>query len=127
METMGRILVVDDQPEVRDVVSIYLASFGYSVQEACESEEALLCLSGGDTYAAAVIDVTMPGMDGWTLLEELRRAHPDLPVVMMSGFTQVSAEEKTARDPHAVFLAKPFPQESLEECLKQVMGGGNGN
>lgn len=81
----ARVLVVDDEPEVRDVVATILRDSGMTVQEATDGQEALAAMA--DTPADLVItDLTMPGISGLELARELRARSPQLPILLLTGW-----------------------------------------
>src|SRR4051794_38703455 len=78
------ILVVDDDPDMRDFVAWALEDQGLEVRLASSGSQALDALAR-ETPVLVLLDVQMPVMDGWEVLRKLRVVHPDLPVVMMSA------------------------------------------
>jgi CheY-like chemotaxis protein len=110
------ILVVDDDPAIRDVVCDILAMFDYRVETASNGAEALDQIRA-DQPAAVLLDLMMPVMDGWEFLRHCRRESPcvRVPVAVMSaaGDAGVSADELGAQ----AFLAKPF---ELDDILRVV-------
>ena len=122
LEVDRPILIVDDDDGVRSVTAELLGSLDYQVQS-CENGESAVasCLAGG-SYAAAFIDISMPGLDGWTTLAGLREIDPELPVVMMSGLTNQTSASELARERRAQFLKKPFCREDLNRALHQAVG-----
>ncbi|NEU11170.1 response regulator [Methylobacterium sp. BTF04] len=83
----ARILVVDDDAEVRHVTASFLASFGYSQSEAADGATAVGLLEGGG-FDLVVADLAMPGMSGVELAEIVRRRWPDLPVLIVTGHAE---------------------------------------
>ena len=82
---MPSVLIVDDEPNIRRMVGALLRAEGWTVRDAA-SGAAALASAEGDEPDVALVDLMMPGeLDGLALLERLRAAAPDLPVVMMSG------------------------------------------
>ncbi|HBC93144.1 MAG TPA: DNA-binding response regulator, partial [Pelotomaculum sp.] len=75
-----KILVVDDEQKIREVVRMYLEKEGFAVGEAVDGQEAL-ALSAGEDWDLIVLDLMMPGMDGWTVCKEIRKT-TDLPIIM---------------------------------------------
>ena len=117
----GRLaLVVDDEPPVRALLSRMLDKLGYEVLVASDGFEAV---EVADKRAAeldvVMLDLRMPGMDGWECLHELREIRTDLPVVVCSGHDPGSAEARPD-DPLLGFLAKPFRVAALHEALARV-------
>ena len=93
---MIRILVVDDQPEVRQVLSAVFESNGFEVLTAATGEEALECHRNSPRIEAVLLDLTMPGRGGLETLADLRVDNPALPIVVMSGFPEEEIARKSA-------------------------------
>jgi two-component system cell cycle sensor histidine kinase/response regulator CckA len=83
----GTILVVDDEPQVRDVLSRVLASCGYEVITANDGQEALARFGNGSEIDLVVLDMVMPGMGGRECLARLRKADPGVRVIIATGYT----------------------------------------
>lgn len=81
----ARLLIVDDDPEIRRLLSRRLGRVGYMVQEAENGEEAVT-LARQAVPDVVITDMTMPRLDGLGLLEELRSVDPDLPVIVLTGY-----------------------------------------
>jgi DNA-binding response OmpR family regulator len=111
-----RILVVDDEPRIRDFVSRALTAAGYLVEVACDGASAMARAAGGG-FALVVLDLVMPGLDGQAVLAELIRRQPDQAVLVLSCLedvpTKVACLEFGAKD----YLTKPF---SLDELLARI-------
>jgi CheY-like chemotaxis protein len=116
----ARILVVEDESALRTMLRNLLRSRGYEVLEACDGEDALARLDG-TAVDAVVTDVVMPRLSGPDLVEKLRAARPDLPVIYVSGYTEDRLLEEGALDENTRFLAKPFPLAALLTSLRQVL------
>jgi CheY-like chemotaxis protein len=120
-----RILVVEDEPGVRDIVVRILTKAGYDVRAAADPQEALkLCLDEDLELEALLTDVIMPGMSGTQLAAELRRTRPGLPVLFMSGYTSGPAPGGKELPADAPLLHKPFQTEQLLSALNQLLSGG---
>ena len=104
----GRILVVDDDPIMREVMAAHFGEMGYAVTEAEHGEEA--CdLIGGDHFALAVIDLSMPKLDGFGLLRYIRQ-HPrtvDLPVIVVTSNNDEASIERAYDLGASSFVTKP--------------------
>ena len=89
MEEKFRILIVEDDKEIREGVEIYLKNQGYEVVQAANGKEGLSCIEDGITSGApvhlAIVDIMMPVMDGVTMLMKLRAKDYDFPVIMLSA------------------------------------------
>src|SRR5580658_1654132 len=116
------VLVADDDDELRGLVVDTLRADGYSVVEARDGAELLdlLCDTVGDGKTCPdvlVADVRMPKLSGLGVLEELKRAHVTLPVVMMTGFAPDSVETVAKRLGAIGVLKKPFDVDDLRTAV----------
>ncbi|MEU4423466.1 PAS domain-containing protein [Actinoplanes sp. NPDC024001] len=109
-----RILVVEDEEAVRDIVCRLLRKSGYQVFAAANPAEALrLCRDEDLAYDVLLTDVIMPGMSGTQLAAELRRDRPGLPVLFMSGYTSGPAPGGQELPADAPLIRKPFETQTL--------------
>ena len=108
MDALTSVLIVDDEPAVRDLMSRWVSALGLRPQTASNANEALAALRTRH-YDLAVIDVMMPGHDGLWLAGELRREHPHTAVIMATASAELPASD--APPPIADFLLKPFQRE----------------
>ena len=116
------VLLVDDDPQVREVVRINLEMEGYAVREAGNAEEGL-ALVDEERPDLILLDVLMPQVDGWEMLRQVQERHGvgAIPVVMFSGkVNEESAQEATARGAQG-FVGKPFDPQQLIEHAKQLL------
>ncbi len=114
----GKILLVDDDPELHELVRFVLMRDGYDVADAFDAAQGLEMLARDD-YALALLDVMMPGMNGLQLLEKLRATRPRLPVILMTAATLSHLFD--AAPANCTLLAKPFDIEDLRHAVKQMM------
>ncbi|WP_437939537.1 response regulator [Sorangium sp. So ce341] len=122
IEKTGRILVVEDDLDIRSILSQLLAFEGYEVEEAADGAEALAMLRRDGPPALILLDLMMPIMDGWQLRAELQR-DPELssvPVVIVSA--DVRAEQEASRLCAAGLLKKPLQIEPLLELVHRICG-----
>jgi PAS domain S-box-containing protein len=120
----GTILVVEDEEEVREVAERILQDFGFETVTAVDGRDALDVMEReGDRVNAVLLDLSMPRMGGQETFRRLRESRPELPVIMMSGYTeQVVAPQFTGPGPVlTAFLQKPFLAEDLMAILRQVV------
>src|SRR5437660_6418468 len=116
------VLLVDDDPQVREVVRINLEMEGYAVREAGNAEDGLAALED-EAPDLILLDVMMPQVDGWEMLRRVQERHGvgSIPVVMFSGQLEATAQrEATQRGAHA-FVGKPFDLRALIEQTKQII------
>lgn len=117
----GPALVVDDEGPLRAAVSEYLQMQGLQVLEAGDGVEALDMLGAHEDLALIVMDLTMPRMGGIEALAALRRAHPRLPVVLMSGYALDPALRDLQADTATAFLGKPFDFRALHQRISGLI------
>jgi len=108
MTPLTSVLIVDDEPAVRDLMSRWVSALGLRPQTAANAAEALATLRT-QQYDLAVIDVMMPGRDGLWLANELQRDHPHTALVIATAYTELL--DGDSAKPVADFLIKPFQRE----------------
>ena len=122
----GKILVVDDDPEVRMATRDFLTSKGYEVAVAEGGREALrlLALSPADVV---LLDVAMPDMDGMETLKRIISAHPDMPVIMVTDNADIEITSKVLQMGAADYVPKPFDLDYLDQAISIQLSAGRGN
>ena len=108
------VLVVDDDPEVLDVVTSMLQELGCDAVSAQSGAEALAQLAQNERISILITDINMPGMDGHELAERARRARPNLKVLQLSG--------REPRRGGLPMIRKPFSLEDLANTMRQTTG-----
>jgi CheY-like chemotaxis protein len=113
----GRILVVDDDPDVRELVGAVLTEASFTVVEAASADDALAVMPTVSDLLLLLTDIRMPGMNGIELAERAKKTSPGLRVLFMSGY---AAEYKidTARQD---FISKPFQPRELLGCVYELI------
>jgi two-component system cell cycle sensor histidine kinase/response regulator CckA len=113
--------VVDDEPLVRRFAARVLEEEGFLVSEAADGAEALRLVRGEVPALDAVVsDIVMPRLNGVELLEALSSTHPQLPVLLMSGYASGDLQSMGIAAPCAI-LPKPFTPERLVEELRRCL------
>ena len=122
MSDKARILVVDDQPEILDVTSVVLSSAGYEVITTSEGDRALDYLAE-DPFDLVLLDINMPGMDGWETLRLIRADHAldEVPVVMFSVKAETHDRIHGMQEGAVDYITKPFSVDDLLERVEQVL------
>ena len=116
------VLVVEDEPAVRDISAAFLRSLGYRVHAVGSAEEALRKLDDDDTIALLFSDVMLgDGMDGNELAREARRRRPDLQVLLTSGYEDSVARQDPADADRFELLRKPFRREQLAAAARRSL------
>lgn len=120
------LLVVDDEPMLRDVVSAVLTEAGYRVLTADRAATALEQFRlHADEIALVLLDLTMPGTRGARIFDELSAEKPDVRIVACSGHDLADAAPELAGRPQlAAFLQKPFKPTELTDLISRVTRGG---
>ena len=116
------VLIVDDDPRLREYVRVNLEMEGYSVREAGSAEEGLQVLEES-TPDLVLLDVMMPNVDGWEMLQRVQERHGvgAIPVIMFSGkVDETAAAEAESRGAHG-FIGKPFNPQELIDQTKQLL------
>jgi DNA-binding NtrC family response regulator len=113
--TMGKLIVVDDDYEVRSIVADFLIDAGYLVLQAADGPQALVLIADDPFLRMMISDIRMPKMSGIELAEEAIRLRPKLRVILISGFT----DHQTTKWP---FLMKPFRRSRLCGLVAHEMG-----
>ncbi len=118
----GTILLVDDEEPVRKICAALLERLGFAVVEAGSGEEAIEAVrtTAGDV-SCAIVDMTMPGMDGIATLAALRRIRPDLKTILMSGYLRQEVEGRLAKKGADGFLQKPCRLSDLHALLERIL------
>ena len=118
----ARILVVDDQEDIREMARLVLADAGFEVVTASSGEDALR-LARGTAFDLVLLDINMPGLDGWSTLKLLRAddATEDLPVAMFSVKSEVRDKMTSLQDGAVDFIAKPFPVDELVRRVSRIV------
>ena len=125
MDPTAHILVVDDEPVVRQFATRVLADAGYSVTTAEDGAQALeLVRERGERVRVVVSDIVMPRLNGVQLLEALSVSHPDLPIILMSGYAHAQLAQQGIAAPCSL-LAKPFAPEVLLSEVRRCLGGAS--
>ena len=119
-------LVVDDDPDVTDVIEEVLSLAGIEVVSTQDGEGALSLLgSTADGFDGALVDLSMPGLSGIELIDRMRVVAPDLPVLLMSGYSEHDTQEALRKRPLTRFLQKPFGLARLTSEVEQLIASGH--
>lgn len=116
---MMKILVVDDDPNILELVSIQLTQAGYTVQKASNGFEALSLIEE-DYPDLAVVDVMMPGMDGYELTQKIR-TETDIPVLLLTAKGELEDKEKGFLSGSDDYVVKPFEPKELQFRINAIL------
>jgi len=113
------ILLVDDEQDIREVLSISLADLGYKVYDAQNGREAIRIFKEVNP-PIVLTDIKMPGIDGIELLQEIKRSNPDTEVIMITGHGDMELAIKSLQYEATDFITKPINVDALDIALKRV-------
>lgn len=118
------VLLVEDEPSVRQTIRRMLERFGYSIIEAADGESGLaLATMHGELIDIVLTDLMMPGMNGRTFADRLAQEQEGLPVIFMSGYTDETVNHRGLVDQNRAFLQKPFNSQQLVRTIHDLLGG----
>lgn len=115
-----RLLIVDDEAEVRRSLALLLNGLGYVVDDAASGEEALAHLSIR-RYDLMLLDLRMPGMDGVEVMARARQAHPDLPIIILTGYATLESAIAAVRCGAADYLLKPASVHQIARAIQKAL------
>ncbi len=116
-----RILIVDDEEAIREIVASMLSIAGYRCQQAGSGIEALAILESGEEFELMLSDLMMAELDGIGLLERTKERYPDMPVVMVTAVHDISVALAAIRNGAYDYLLKPFEREQLLATVRRAM------
>lgn len=116
------VLIVEDDPSISDLSGKMIQKMGYRVMLAESADKAIVMIEDEGLRPELVIsDVVMPGLSGLELAAIIRYKHPDMKVILMSGYTEQVIMKHGEMDPNIPFLHKPFTRQELQDRITQVM------
>ena len=121
---MATVLVVDDESAVRELTARMLRDAGYHTIQAVDGLDALRQLRRADTMVDAIVtDVVMPQMTGTELLARVQADRPDLPVLLISGFSAADLRARGLEQYPGALLTKPFMPDQLVAAVARLLRG----
>ena len=116
------LLLVEDDPAVRAVAKTCLEEYGYRILEAGSASDAIgICRKPTGPIHLMITDVILPGMDGKTLSDEIRKVRPDIKILFMSGYSSDIMVEKGLDTAEFPFMPKPIDFERLPRIVRDVL------
>jgi CheY-like chemotaxis protein len=123
-EQSPKVLVVDDEPEVRKLVAAMLVRNGYRVVSADSGENAIRLFKNNPDTDLLLTDVVAPGMSGPMIADQIAALKPDVKVLFMSGYDGTQVVQRYVVEKGYSLLIKPFTMEQLERKVRAVLEGG---
>jgi len=121
----ARILVADDEPNLRRVLSAILTRQGYEVVQAQDGVEAVS--KADDDIAVVITDLRMPEMDGMQVLRHVSEKHPTIPVIMITAFGSVDNAVQAVKSGAFDYIEKPFEQDQIRQIVAKAVGQNEAN
>jgi len=119
-----RILLVEDEDALRQLLAKYLVRLGYEVDAAPSAEAAwTLFEQNGDVFSLLLVDLTLPGMSGDELMRRILNASANVRVLLSSGYPYDLSKMPAAVSDRAAFLQKPYLPRQLADQIKAMVGG----
>lgn len=122
---LARVLVVDDEPIIVDILTEFLAAQGYEVVGTRGAADAFMMMDMA-LPDALLLDINMPLVDGMTVLRRVRALYPDLPVIMVTANTDEEMAKDTLRRGAFDYVVKPFDFAHLARVVAAAVGQGRG-
>ncbi len=120
MADKSRILVADDEEALRTVLSSELTSAGYDVSTAADGDEAISNVQQ-KKYDLILLDIKMPKVDGFEVLKYVKKNHPDVRVIMLTGFADLKNAIESKKHGAEDFVSKPYDLVDLLTTIERVL------
>jgi two-component system, chemotaxis family, chemotaxis protein CheY len=120
----GRVLIVDDEPDIRKVVRMTLQKAGYEVIEAENGEKAIEAINEGENRLlldVIICDIRMPKVNGAEAIAYFRSSYPRVPLIVLTGFPDTDMATSFLRQGVVDYLVKPVEGEKLKEAVRRAM------
>lgn len=120
----GRVLVVDDEPDIRKVVGMTLKKAGYDVLEAENGERAIEIINTGENRMmldVVICDIRMPKINGIEAIAYFRSQYPRVPIIVLTGFPDTDMATSMLREGVVDYLVKPVEGEKLKAAVARAM------
>ncbi len=118
---MADILIVDDEKKIRHILSIMLSRKGHLISEAGSGREALSLLEEG-TFDVVISDIRMPEMDGFELLENIRKTEIPVPVIVITAFGTIDSAVEAMKKGAVDYITKPFEEKRILLSIEKAVG-----
>ena len=118
--SLGRILVVDDEPEVRKSVRLVLTKAGYDVREAEDGDQAIILIRSNDNpfkVSLIICDIHMPKVNGMEAIAFFRQEFPSVPVIVLTGKPELAGASQLYKQGIVDYLEKPVSPEKLIQAV----------
>ena len=124
-ETKGRVLIMDDEPDVRKVVKMILTKAGYDVIEAEDGEKAIAAIKEGENpllLSVIICDIRMPKINGVEAINYFQQQWPRVPLIVLTGFADIKMAIDFLKIGVVDYLVKPVAKEKLMNAVAKAIG-----
>ena len=124
-ETKGRVLIMDDEPDVRKVVKMILTKAGYDVIEAEDGEKAIAAIKEGENpllLSVIICDIRMPKINGIEAINYFQQQWPRVPLIVLTGFADMKMAIEFLKIGIVDYLVKPVAKEKLMNAVAKALG-----
>ena len=118
-----KLLIIDDEPHIRQMMRLTLEAAGYQVDEATDGQAGLDRFGDGGAYDAVLLDQRMPGLDGLETLQQIKKRAPGACVVMVTAYASIELAVDAMRLGATDFLRKPMTPETLRSATAAALAG----
>ncbi len=118
---MTKVLIVDDEQGIREMLEIYLQREGYETRCAGSGEDALQ-LCSDNKFDVVISDIKMPGIDGMELLEKVKLSNPETVFIMITAYASFETAKKSMEEEAYDYITKPFDVEEIKRKIDDALG-----
>ena len=122
MSRAGRVLVVEDEDEVREILTSVLRSDGHAVV-ACEDGDRALAALEREAFDLVITDLGMPGLSGWDVARAVKELRPGTPVAMVTGWSEQIDPGAAGSEGVDYLIAKPFRRQEIRVMVASALNG----
>lgn len=123
-EKKKKILIIDDEAHIVDIIETYLKVHGMLIKKAYEGRKALSILKKDKSIDLIILDEKMPGMGGSVFLKELKRIKVDVPIIILTGSLNLSQFDRSTKGLYEKMMIKPVRLSELLKVINRVLGHG---
>ena len=123
----GKVLIIDDESDVRDVLKFHLSDSNYQVIEAENGQEGIELLKSGDNLSnvgVIICDIRMPKVNGIECIQYIRQEAPGIPIVVVTGFPDTQMAVNLMNEGVKEYLVKPVEKEKLVATVEKLVAAG---
>ena len=123
----GKVLIIDDESDVREVLKFHLSDSNYQVIEAENGQEGIELLKSGDNLTnvgVILCDIRMPKVNGIECIQYIRQEAPGIPIVVVTGFPDTQMAVNLMNEGVKEYLVKPVEKEKLEATVEKLVAAG---